>query len=130
MATVHGKDGVIKIGANSVAEVQSFDLDLSTKLAEHDSMGDPAVLRKAGIDDSKGSISCLWDKSDATGQETLKNGTSVALELYPEGTASGDKKFAVPAIVANFKVTATKGDIVKADFTFEGNGLVVESLVA
>ena len=40
MAIIHGKDGVVKIGANDFAHVQSWNIDTTADVAEAYSMGD------------------------------------------------------------------------------------------
>ena len=40
MATHHGKEGTIKIGSNTVAEIVSFSLDETANIVSDTSMGD------------------------------------------------------------------------------------------
>lgn len=129
MGVQHGRTGKVKIGANIVAEVQNFDLKRTTKIEEYDSMGDTSVTRQAGIDDSSGSLNCLYDLADTNGQVVLKNGASVTLLLYPEDDTSGKIEITVPAIISEFNITVAKDTFNIAQFSFVGNGDVTEAAV-
>ena len=48
MAANHGKNGVVKIGANVVAEVRSFEIVETTEFAPAAAMGD-ANIKKVAI---------------------------------------------------------------------------------
>jgi len=129
MGVQHGRSGKVMIASNAVAEVQSFNLKRTTQILEYDSMEDTAKTRQNGVDDSSGSVECLYDLSDTAGQVALINGTAVTLLLYPEGNASGKIELTVPAIISDFDITIEKDSFNKATFTFVGNGDVTEAAV-
>jgi predicted secreted protein len=63
----------------------------------------------------------FWDEADA-GQLLITIGSSVTLNLYPEGASSGDVYYSGAAIVTKFDVTASFDGIVEGSISFEGNG--------
>lgn len=130
MATHHGKNGVVKVGSNAVAEVDSWELTISVSKASDTAMGDDWETHLTGTKAWKGSLSCHWDETDTNGQEALVVGASVTLNLYPEGTASGATYFTGVATIDDVNVSVSKGGIVSRRFTFEGNGAVTQTTVA
>lgn len=124
MATFHGKNGVLKIGANTVAEVKSFEINETADVADDSSMGDAAHTHLAGMTDWSGSVSCWWDDTDTTGQEAMTVGASVTINFYPEGDASGDRQGAGTATIVSVGAQVDMGDIVAREFELKGNGAI------
>jgi predicted secreted protein len=62
-----------------------------------------------------------WDEGDA-GQLLITIGSSVTLNLYPEGASTGDVYYSGAAIVTQFNVSASFDGIVEGSIAFEGNG--------
>ena len=95
MATHTGKDGVVKVGANDVAEVRSFSLNETADTVEDTTMGDAARTHIVTLTSFDGSLDVYWDETDTNGQIALGVGSSVTLALFPEGDASGATRRAV-----------------------------------
>lgn len=131
MATYHGKDGVVKIGANSVAEVKQFTVKTSAKTADDTVMGDDWETHIAGktVKSWTASITCNHNPLDATGQKLLVVGASVDLKLYPIGTADGLELLAGTATVTEVSKDPSKDGTVPASFSVLGNGALVESVI-
>lgn len=89
MARIRGDDGVVLVGANPVASVREWSLDIEGEEYPVPAMGDSAQVNLAGIPKVSGILRCWLEDSDPTGQEALTQGATVALELRPEGTGSG-----------------------------------------
>lgn len=130
MANHTGSEGVVKVGANTVAEVRDWSLSETADTIEDTSMGDSARTRKPGLTSASGSISAFWDETDTTGQGALTVGAEVTLNLYPEGATSGDTFASLSAIITEAGVSATFDGMVESTFSFEANGAVTWDEVA
>lgn len=129
MATFHGKDGVVKVGANAVAEVRSFTLNTGVETADDTVMGDTWRSHTSGFKTWSGSLECYWDDTDTNGQESLQEGDSVTLNLQFEGNTTGDFLFTGTATVTEVVHTANMDGIVERSFNFLGNGALTRSTV-
>lgn len=130
MATHHGKDGVVKVGSNAVAEVSEFDLSIQAERADDTAMGDAWKTHLVGQKSWSGNLKCHWDETDTNGQGALIEGASVSLGLYPEAAASGASYFSGTATIHNVQISASVNGVVSASFAFEGNGAVTRTTVA
>ncbi len=129
MGTHHGKNGVVKVGANTVAEVQSFSITKNVDLAEDTAMGDAWKSFLPGVKGATGSIECSWDETDTNGQEALVEGAEVTLNLYPEGAGSGAKYLTLAAIITEVVSNVQRGAVVTRNFNFTANGAVSDATV-
>ena len=129
MATHVGTSGVVKVGANAVAEVVGFNLDETNDTVEDTTLTDTAksylVLRK----DATGTIECHWYETDTNGQESLDVGSSVTLNLYPEGADSGDAYYTGTAIVTGASVAVTMDGVISRTFNVQFSGGVSHTTV-
>jgi predicted secreted protein len=123
MATHTGSEGTIKIGSTVLGELRSYTLEQTSDTIEDTSMGDSVRTYKAGLKASSGSASVFFDEADA-GQLLCTVGSSITLNLFPEGNQSGDKFYAVDAIVTGYNVSASFDGMVEAEITFQGTGAV------
>jgi len=129
MANHHGKDGTVKIGANTVAEIKSFSLDQTSDTVEDTAMGDSMKSYKVGQGDASGSITCHFDETDTSGQGAMTNGASVSLALYPEGADSGDTYYTMTALITSVGISVDMGGIVERSFGFQVTAGVTETTV-
>jgi predicted secreted protein len=123
MATHTGSEGTIKIGSTVLGELRSYTLEQTSDTIEDTSMGDSVRTYKAGLKASSGSASVFFDEADA-GQLLCTVGSSITLNLFPEGNSAGDKFYAVDAIVTGYNVSASFDGMVEAEITFQGTGAV------
>ena len=123
MATHTGSEGTIKIGSTVLGELRSYTLEQTSDTIEDTSMGDAVRTYKVGLKGSSGSASVFFDEADA-GQLLCTVGSSITLNLFPEGNSTGDKFYAVDAIVTGYNVSASFDGMVEAEITFQGNGAV------
>lgn len=132
MATHHGKDGVVKVGSNAVAEVDNWSVTETAEVAEDTAMGDTWKSHIAGktINSWSGNLNCHWDESDTQGQQALTVGASVTLNLYPEGAGVGATYKSGLATITSVGVTVAKDGVVSRAFAFQGNGALAEQAVA
>lgn len=130
MATHKGSEGVVKVGANTVAEVRSYTITESADTLEDTSMGDSARTYKPSLTTFTGSIDALWDETDTTGQGALSIGAEVTFAVYPEGDASTDTYYTGTAIVTEVSRTGSFDGLVEASVSLQGTGALTESTVA
>lgn len=125
MSTFHGRSGAVYIGANQVAEVNEFTLDLNAEFANDSQMSDQDETSHADpVRSGSGSLSCWWDDTDSTGQESLDAGNSVTLLLRPEGVGSGLAQFSFTARITGEGIAVRKKEINTRTFTFQTSGAV------
>lgn len=129
MANHQGSEGIVKVGANTVAEVRSWQLSESADTIEDTAMGDTSKTFRSGLTEWEGSMECYWDETDTNGQEALTSGASVTLNLYPEGDTSGDTFFTGSAIVTGISRQASHDGMVEASFNYKGTGDLTQNTV-
>lgn len=130
MANHKGSEGLVKIGANTVAEVRSWSLDESAATIPDSTMGDAAETHQLGLTSWSGQMTCYWDETDTTGQEAMTSGASVSVDLYPEGDSSGDTHYSGTATITQIGRSASHDGMVEATYSFTGNGVLTSAAVA
>lgn len=129
MASYTGTNGVVKIGANAVAEVRSFTLNRQVETTDDTVMGDTARSSKNLFVNWDGQVECYWDPDDA-GQSAIQEGDEVTLALYPTGENTGDTFFSGTALVTGVNLTQSFDSMIEASFSFASRGgAITESTV-
>lgn len=129
MAVHKGSEGLVKIGANTIAEVKSYSIEESADTVETTSMGDVARTYLPSLTTFSGTIECHWDETDTTGQGAMTIGAQVLLNLYPEGSDSGDSYYSGNVIITGVSRSAAMDDIVAATYSFQGTGALTLTTV-
>ncbi len=129
MATHTGKDGVVKVGANDVAEVCSFSLNETADTVEDTTMGDAARTHIVTLTSFDGSLDVYWDETDTNGQIALGVGSSVTLALYPEGDASGATYYSGTALVTSVGKSSSFDGMVEQSISVQGTGALTTATV-
>lgn len=129
MATRVGKDGAVKIGANTVAEIRDWSVEQTSEVVNDTVMGDAWMTNKATQKSWTASFNAYWDDSDTNGQLALDVGAEVTLNLYSEDT-SGAVYWSGTAIITSVGQSASFDGLVEASFSATGNGALTESTVA
>ena len=119
MAVHKGSEGVVKIGANTVAEVVGFSVDETADTIESTALSNSARIYVSDLVGFSGTIDCHWDETDSTGQGAMTVGSSVTLNLYPEGSASSATYYTGTAIITSISRANAIGSIVSASFSFQ-----------
>jgi hypothetical protein len=120
-----GVEGQVKLGANTVAEVLEWEFTQKVDPVDDTSMGDTARTHIAGsgIQETEGSILCHWDETDTNGQVAMVVGASLTLNLYPEGSSSGDKYYSGLVSITSLNIMGKlEGETTRASFTWKANG--------
>ena len=78
---------------------------------------------KVGKKGATVSVECFWDETDTNGQIALAEGSSVAMDLFPEGTDSSDYYYSGTWLVTANSVSIPTDGIIEATFsaTLTGN---------
>ena len=129
MATTKGSEGTVKSGANAIAEIRSYTITETADTLEDTTMGDSSRTYLASLKTFTGSIDCFWDETDTNGQLTLDPGSTVTINIYPEGSTSGDTYYTGSVIITEKSVTASYDGMVEASFSFQGTGALSETTV-
>jgi hypothetical protein len=129
MANHKGSEGTVKVGSNAVAEIRSFSIEETGDTLEDTSMGDSARTYLASLTSWSGTVDVFWDETDTSGQGALDVGSSVTLNLYPEGDTAGDTYYSGTAIVTSKSVSSSFDGMVEASFGVQGSGALTETTV-
>jgi len=129
MATHVGTSGVVKVGANAVAEVTGFTIDETNDTVEDTSLTDTSKSYKALRSDATGTVECHWDETDTTGQGALTVGAEVTLNLYPEGADSGDTYYTGTAIVTGVSQNVSLDGVISRTINVQFSGGVSTTTV-
>lgn len=129
MATHKGSEGTVKVGANAVAEIRSYTITETADTLEDTTMGDAARTYLASLKSFSGSMDVFWDETDSNGQVALAPGASVTINIYPEGSTSGDTYYTGSVIVTEKSITASFDGMVEASISFQGTGALSETTV-
>ncbi len=127
MATHTGSEGVVKSATNTIAEVRSYTISETGDTIEDSVMGDVSRTYKAGLRTWTASVEVFWDETDTTGQGSFTVGSTVTLNVYPEGSSSGDMYYTGSAIVTGRTINATFDGMVEASFTLQGTGALTQT---
>ena len=129
MASHIGRDGIVKVGAATVAEVKSFSIEESADTVETTKMTDVARSHAITLTSFSGSLDCFWDETDTAGQGALTIGASVTLALYPEGETAGDTYYSGTALVTGVSRSASFDGMVEASISVQGTGALTADTV-
>lgn len=130
MATHKGSEGTVKISSNAIAEVRTWSINQTADTIEDTTMGDTARTYQSSLTSWDGSVDVYWDETDTTGQGACTIGSSITLNVYPEGATTGDTYFSGTAIVTGISNTASFDGMVEASITFRGTGALSVSTVS
>jgi predicted secreted protein len=132
MATIIGRDGVIKSGGTTIAQLRSYSIEESADTVESTVMTDTSRGFKVTLTSFSGSADVYWDPDDA-GQDLLTIGAQdLAIVFYPEGdgAATGDVSYSGNMHVTGITRSGSFDGMVEASITFQGNGALTENVVA
>ena len=129
MATHIGRDGVIKVGVNTVAELRSFSIEETGDTVEDTVMTDTARTFTPTLTSFTGSADVYWDETDTLGQGALTVGASVTIGFYPEGDTAGDTYYTGSGIVTGRSITGSFDGMVEMSLSVQGTGALTETTV-
>ena len=124
MANYSGNTGTVKIGVNTVAEMNDFTLSTGVATIDNSSISDDDDTHLIGSKNWSASVNCFFDDTDTTGQELLKAGLSATLIFTP---STGSAIFTGLATIEGLEIGLSRNGMVTASFTVKGNGALTET---
>lgn len=121
MANHLGREGTVKISSTTIGELRNYSLAHSSDVVEDSIIGDTYRTRKATLKTWSVNGDLYWDEVDA-GQIALTIGSTVTVNLYPEGIASTSTYYSGSGIVTKFDISAAFDGMVEGSISIEGNG--------
>jgi len=112
--------------------LSAWTLDVNQEPVESTVLGSSARSFKPGIITWTGSAECFWDESDTAQNQIDTDMATVdtkTLELYPEGTTSGDTYFTGTVIISSISRNSSVNGMVTASFSFQGTGGLTKTTV-
>lgn len=130
MANHTGSEGTVKAGGVAIAELRSFDINISTDTTEDTVIGDTWKTHKVTQSEWDGTIDVFWDELDTTAQGLLQvAGASLAFVFGPEGATTGDMAYTGTGLVVGITNKTTHNGMVEATFKVKGTGALVYAAV-
>ena len=132
MSQTTGREGLVKIGTDTVGELKGWGFDESAETYGTNeatiNAPAPALAFEAGATSWTGSMDVLWDEED-TAQAALTIGASVTTVFYMEGEVTGDEIMTGTAIINSIGVAGAVDGMVTRNFGLQGSGALVSSQV-
>ena len=129
MATYTGNAGAIKIDEGgtptALAEVTGYSIESSTAAIDNTSMGDSSRTFTTGLESFSGTADVLYDDTHHATFTALRGGSGagpVTLELFPNGTTSGERKISGEVIITGYSMTGSLDSMITASISFQGTG--------
>ena len=124
-----GKDGFVRVGSNTVAEVRSWSLSEEADTYETTVLGNANKTFSAGTKSWSGSCECYLDEGDTNGQIALAAGSTAAIGFYFEGVDSGDTYWSGSALVTSTEKTGSLDGLVEMTVNLQGTGALSTATV-
>lgn len=120
MATISGKDGKVRIGTTTLADITRWTLRTSAALSAYASSATGGYKRRiAGVKDGGGTLAGKLDPGDPISDD-FDEGAAVTLLLFVDA----DRYYTVPAVVESFRleVDIDSGEVIgwQAEFSTSG----------
>ena len=129
MAVHKGSEGTVKVGSNTVAEITGFSFDETADTIETTALSNTARSYVADYVTFSGTVDCMWDETDTSGQGAMTVGSTVTLNLYPEGGASSATYYTGSACITSISRANAMGSVVTASFSFQGTNALTSATV-
>lgn len=128
---LNGTDGKVKIGVNTVAELNEWTLDDEVNPVTGRAFGETLEQSDGGTRKIGGTLKGFFDPTDTNGQVVIVSGAKVALDLYPSGDDSGDEYRAIAiAHINKVSIGASNDNYVSFEASFQANTVPTVETVA
>lgn len=127
MTIYHGKNGVVKIGTDSVLQIVDFGVEQTYANDVRGTMGRQSTESAQGLYSWTGTITCIYDPIDA-GQLAARVAGDLAFEGFPTGEAAGEKLSGNLQVETIGQPVTVDGQI-EQSFTFTGNGDLTRAVI-
>lgn len=128
MARHSGRNGKVKIGANFLPDVVSWDIAEKADTVKTTAMGEEWDSHLATQKNWSGSLT-LRANHAAGSYQTARAGDTVALELYSEGDATGQTFYTGSAILTDNGIDVPYDNEVARKYSFIGSGALTVDVV-
>ncbi len=122
MTAIAGFNGYVKIGSNTVAEIDKWDLNIDSDIYDTTAFGSVWKTQIPGLKKWSGTFSGRWYEGDTMGQAVLQTdlmtGVSATLNLSTNGTNA----YSGTAWVKQLQVKTAVNATVDNSWSFEGSG--------
>ena len=124
MTTYKGNAGIVKIGANAIAELTSFSVTETEGTVEDTALGDTAHTYLAdGMQAWTASVSGHYYDGDTTGQALVVAGASLSLVFHPRGTSTGAPTLSGTGLVTSVQIgEVAQGAVIPFTAQVQGTG--------
>ena len=129
MAVHKGSEGTVSVGSNTVAEITGFSFDETADTIETTALSNTARSYVSEYVTFSGTVDCMWDETDTSGQGAMTVGSTVTLNLYPEGSASSSTYYTGSAVITSISRANAMGSVVTASFSFQGANVLTSATV-
>ena len=138
MAKVYtGRDGVMQLAGTTLAKVVNFAVSSNLETLETTTLGDGVRSYSPGVTGYSGSATLLYYKDDSNAINT----TNLLNKMYKTGTAgvsaadtveltfrwvdgADNNDIKLTAYITSASIGASTGDIVRAEISFQGTGVL------
>ena len=121
MTAIAGTQGAVKLGAATVAELDTWSLNVDANMYKTTAFGSGWLTQISGVKQASGTASGRWYMGDTNGQALLQaallGGTSAALSLSPNGTNNYSGTFWIKQIQIKAPVDGTVDFTMNFDLT-------------
>lgn len=121
MGQVFGREGVLKISALTVVQFRSYGLSRESATTDGSVIGDEWDVNKATTKKWGMNAATWWDPADP-GLNALTIGSTVTVDLYPQGIGSSAKFYRGAGIVTGLNLDGERTGLVGDALTMLGTG--------
>jgi hypothetical protein len=125
-------NAVVSFASSSVGEAKAHSLNATIEVLETTKFQDKWRTIKGGRAQWTGTATCWLDKADLKQSELITAIVASTPGFTLNGVLFGivtSKQFYGGVIASGFSVTADKGAIIEAQFTFEGTGAILPNFI-
>tara|TARA_R110002020_G_scaffold166393_5_gene354377 strand:+ start:247 stop:654 length:408 start_codon:yes stop_codon:yes gene_type:complete len=135
MAVIKGHSGSLRDGSgNIVGELTSFTMTVTQNSEQHNAFGETFMNTTATNKSWAVEGSGMFDPDDAQQAaivDELVSGDAVyAIEVRPEGDATGDDKYTGNVVIGEVSVEASSEGVIAFSFSSQGTGTLTKGAVS
>ena len=137
MTTKAGTYGLLKNGANTIANLKDVNMDHSIEIQDVSVLGTVGYRSKRPtFKDWSMSATGYWDPDDTLGQVALETamiaGTQVTVKFYPSATSgtptTGDVYYTGNGYITGYPINTSFENLVEISLTIEGDGALTRGV--
>jgi len=122
MANLLGNNGEVTVAGTAVVNLLDFSWDSGVAIVDNTPLGATADTHLVGTVNHNGSMNCLFDSADTTGQEACTIGASLAIIWLPEGDTVGKPSYTSTATISSVGIAVAKNTVITRSFGLTING--------